>query len=192
MPDERPLLVILGGTPASGKSTLAALLARELRLPLLARDTLKEALMDRLGAPSRARSRELGAASYALLYVVLDRLLEAGVGAILESNFSRGLEAELHRPVARSRAVQIHCRVPPELSRSRYVERAASGNRHPGHHDAAAETLADLDANLAARRHDPLDLGIPLLTVETTDGYDPDLATILAFIKTDQSATTGT
>ena len=97
MPDNRPLLVIVGGTPASGKTTLANLLARELRLPLLARDTLKEALMDSLGSPSRARSMELGGASYALLFVVLDRLLDAGVGAILESNFSRGRsEAELH------------------------------------------------------------------------------------------------
>ncbi len=85
MADERPPLVIVGGAPASGKTTLAHLLARELRLPLLARDTLKECLMDSLGSPSRARSRELGAASYGVLFVVLDRLLEAGVGAILES-----------------------------------------------------------------------------------------------------------
>ena len=184
MPDERPLLVIVGGPPAAGKSTLAAQLARELRLPLLARDTLKECLMDSLGSPSRARSRELGAASYAMLFLVLDLVLDAGVDAILESNFSRGRsEIELRDPVARSRAVQLHCSVPRDLSRSRYIARAESGQRHPGHHDSATETLADFDTSQAERRHEPLDLDIPLLTVDTTDGYIPDLPAILAFIQ---------
>jgi predicted kinase len=183
MSEQRPPLVIVGGAPASGKSTLAKLLAQELRLPLLARDTLKEGLMDSLGSPSRARSRELGAASYALLFLVLDLVLDAGVGAIVESNFSRGRsETELRDPVSRSQAVQLHCRVPPDLSRRRYIARAESGQRHPGHHDSAAETLADLDESLAVRRHEPLDLGIPLLTVDTADGYIPDIPAILAFI----------
>jgi predicted kinase len=184
MPDDRPLLLIVGGAPASGKTTLAERLARELRLPLLARDALKERLMDSLGSPNRTRSRELGAASYALLFAMLDTLLEAEVGAILESNFSRGLsEAELRGPVSRCRAVQLHCRVSPELSRSRYIARAESGSRHPGHHDAAAETLANLDQALSERRHEPLDLAIPFLSVNTTDGYDPDFPAILAFIE---------
>lgn len=184
MLSERPLLVIVGGAPASGKSTLAKLLARELNLPLLARDTLKECLMDSLGCRSRTRSRELGVASYALLSLVLDILLNAGVGAILESNFSQGrAEEELRGPVARSRAVQLHCRVPADLSRRRYIARAASGQRHPGHHDSAAESLADLDTSLAERRHEPLDLGVPLLTVDTTDGYIPDLLSILVSLR---------
>ncbi len=104
------------------------------------------------------------------------------------ANFSRGRsEDELQRRLARSRAVQIHCRVPPVLARSRYIERADSGQRHPGHHDSAAETLANLDQALAEGRHDPLDLGVPLLTVDTTDGYVPDFPAILAFIASGQS-----
>ena len=77
MPNDRPLLVVVGGAPASGKTTLATQLSRDLRLPLLARDALKERLMDSLCSPNRARSRELGAASYALLYTMLDTLLDA-------------------------------------------------------------------------------------------------------------------
>jgi hypothetical protein len=72
--------------------------------------------------------------------------------------------------------------VPPELSRSRYITRAERGQRHPGHHDAAAETIANLDQALAEGRHEPLGLAIPFLSVDTTDGYDPDLPAILRFV----------
>jgi predicted kinase len=41
--------VLVAGWPGSGKSTLAAALAAELGLPLLAKDEIKEALVDGLG-----------------------------------------------------------------------------------------------------------------------------------------------
>lgn len=74
MAGRRPLLVLVNGAPASGKSTLAARLARELALPLIAKDALKEVLFDTLGAPDHARSRELSAASYDLIYAVIGSL----------------------------------------------------------------------------------------------------------------------
>jgi predicted kinase len=49
--------VLVVGWPASGKSTLAAALAAELDLPLLAKDEVKEALMDGLGPRGRWPSR---------------------------------------------------------------------------------------------------------------------------------------
>ena len=55
------------------------------------------------------------------------------------------------------------------------------GSRHPGHFDTDPETLADLETSLAGDRHLPLDLPIPLLQVDTTDGYSPELGEILTF-----------
>lgn len=47
----RPLFVAVSGPPASGKSTLAPPLARRMALPLVAKDTIKDALMSVLAAP---------------------------------------------------------------------------------------------------------------------------------------------
>lgn len=55
------LFVLVAGWPGSGKSTLAAALATRLDLPLLAKDEIKEALMDALGRPQTvADSQRLG------------------------------------------------------------------------------------------------------------------------------------
>ena len=66
----RGFVVVVSGAPASGKSTLAPALAAELDLPLLAKDAVKDALVDVLGAPDLPRSRELGRAAVQVLLAV--------------------------------------------------------------------------------------------------------------------------
>lgn len=183
MPPIAPLLVIISGSAASGKTTLAERLAHDLTLPLLSRDGFKERLMDVLGCADRQRSRELGAASYAILYEALDRLLKAGIGAVVESNFRRGLsEPELRRHLNGVQAMQLHCRVSPDIARARFRARATRGDRHPGHHEDDPETLADFEASLMGGAHAPLNLPIPLLEIDSTASYAPDYATIRAWI----------
>lgn len=184
-----PRLVIVSGAPGSGKSTLARRLAPALALPLLMKDEFKETLFDTLDATGtpEAWSATLGRAAYAMLYAVTHQLLEAGVGAVLESNFYRGwAEPELAPLVARTRAVQIHCGGDPAVIVSRYRERAERGERHPGHHDLAV--IPRLRDYLAAGRCEPPDLAIPLLRVDTTGAptalpYVPEFDDILAFIR---------
>lgn len=58
------VFVLVGGWPASGKTTLARALAAELKVAYLSKDVVKEALMDGLGAPSTVdESHELGVAA---------------------------------------------------------------------------------------------------------------------------------
>lgn len=169
MPWEPPVLVIVSGAPASGKTTLARRLAADLGLPLLARDDLKEILYDTLGAADRAASRRIGGAAYALLCRLADQFLSAGVSLIIESNFGHGIaEDELSPLTERTRAILIHCQAADEMILARYRARATAVDRHPGHHDRDA--AADVATNLAAGRFAPLDLPIPT-------GYDERLCT---------------
>jgi hypothetical protein len=55
----RRLFVVVSGPPASGTSTLAPALAAELGLPLVAKDTIKDALMSVLPVPDVDTSRQL-------------------------------------------------------------------------------------------------------------------------------------
>lgn len=179
-----PLLVMVGGAPGSGKTTLAGRLAAELSLPVLLRDELKEALFDTLGSPDRERARQLGVASYELLRLVAGRLVAARVSMIIESNFRRGLsEAWLVPLLVGCRGVQIHCEGVPAVIRARIHERIERGERHPGHHDLV--DMPRLQQELDAGLFQPLALAVPTLRVDTTTDleYCPSFEEIVAFVR---------
>ena len=180
-PHRRPRLILVSGAPASGKSTLASQLATDLALPLLAKDLIKEALFDALGTPDRDGSRELSVASVKVLYAILDRLIDGGAGVVVDCNFHRGYAEEQLRPlIAKSKAVLLHCRTSYlELTR-RYERRVVLRERHPGHHDSTFRH--GLLAAFESGEYDSLDLDIPTMVVDTTDGYSPRLDAIKAFV----------
>jgi predicted kinase len=121
--------VVVSGPPASGKTTLARVVAPALGLPLIAKDTIKEALMAVLPVPDVATSRVVGRASVAALLAVA---AESG-GAVLESVWHRSYAGDDLRRLP-GRVVEVFCRCDPEVAAQRYALRANS--RHAGHFDA--------------------------------------------------------
>jgi predicted kinase len=151
--------VLVAGWPGSGKSTLAAALAAELSLPLLAKDEIKEALMEGLGRPGTvASSRRLGKVAV----LVMLRAARTCPGAVLDSTWF-----DYALPLARAlpgRLIEVHCTVPVELAMARY--RARSGHRHAGHLDGARS-----DEELWGEPSRPPGLG-PVVAVGTSRPVD--------------------
>jgi hypothetical protein len=63
---DQPLVLIVSGPPASGKTTIGRPLARALALPFLSKDLFKEILFDSLASSDREWSRRIGLASMQL------------------------------------------------------------------------------------------------------------------------------
>jgi predicted kinase len=125
--------------------------------------------MDVLGAPDMAASQRIGAATYAVLWVIADALVSGGTGLVLESNFDRELAApRLRALAARADATFVHCVAPLPVIKARYAGRV----RHPGHKDA--ERLARWDDDLS-----PFEppVGVRAVRVDTSGPVDiPALA----------------
>ena len=155
----RRAFVLVAGWPGSGKSTLASALAAELRLPLLAKDEIKEALMDGLGRPATvAQSQRLGKAAV----LVMLRIARHCPAAVLDSTwFDYTLPLLNALP---GQLAEVHCTIPRDLAQARYMARAAT--RHPGHLDAART-----DEELWGEPSRPPGLG-PVIDVDTSGPVD--------------------
>jgi predicted kinase len=179
-----PTLVLVHGPPGAGKSTLASAVAAELDLPIFDRDEFKDLMFEVLGWSDRHWSSRVGTASWRLLGLCVDRLIEAGVSLIAESNFrpesAMAVELRLLRDSDRARVVEVHCTADPEVLWERFEKRRLVGDRHPGH--VGFEDHDTFIADLKERPHGPLDLGGLTIEVDTTNGW-PDARQVASQIR---------
>jgi predicted kinase len=152
----------------------------KLGYPLISKDDVKESLADVLGAGDRDRSRELGAAAYAVMQRLAARMLDEAVSVILEANFWRERSESWLRALAGAHdAPVIVCTVAPELRRERFRSRGDAGERHPVHLDR--EILEhEWPQDESAFR---VDLGTRTLDVDTTGDARPSLDEIARWIE---------
>ena len=151
---------VITGLPGTGKTTLARALARQLAAPLLAKDGIKEPLLDVLGAADRSASRRLSDASFAVLFALAAQHLLAAGSVVLEGNFRPAEhEAPLRALLARQAlpgCVQVLCRASETLRQQRLRARATDAARHSGHRDglwvAPAQASGDAFLDVAGPR----------------------------------------
>lgn len=159
-----PYVVLVLGPPASGKSTVSAEIAARWRLPLVAKDAIKETLFDTLGTGSVDWSMQLGRATFALLDHVIRLQLCTGESFVIDAAYTAEYENARYQQLQQEfgfTAVQVLCGASEDELARRFARRAADGSRHPGHRDA--ERVDDFFETLRGGRYDSLELRGPVL-----------------------------
>lgn len=167
-------ILLVSGSPASGKSTLARGLAQIFSYPLISKDTIKESLFDSLGAHlSNLDAPEL---SRLLSRAAMDLLWSLAPGCpqlILEANFRPASAHERARLTAlEGRKLEIYCHCTPEEAERRFRERATRTDHHPAHSmkTLSAELLKEFDRPMGLCPVIDVDTGFPVDPVEVAAG----------------------
>ncbi len=150
-----PLLIVVNGPPAAGKTTLAEHLEHALRLPHFAKDRIKETLYElddsddwHAQLADRDFNRQLGAVSIRLMYEAAETVLTAGDSVIIEANLLPDLAGPALVAIEERtgcRLLQVFVTAETGTLIERFVTRQQSHERHLGHRlpDGIGDNLAD-------------------------------------------------
>ncbi len=155
--------VLVNGVPASGKSTVARAISEAGGWPLLALDTVKEALFAHLGTGDREHNRLMGRASYQAMFAAVGDF-PADTTVVIDAWFGFQPADVLQAHIVRAKltnVVEVWCHAPPAVIGERY--RARVGTRSSGH--LGLDYVPELIA--LATRAVPLGT-FPLIQVDTT------------------------
>lgn len=165
-----PLLIVISGLAASGKTTVGRSIAQRLSMPLIDKDEILEALFDSLGCDDPDQRHRLSRASDEVLY----RLAASTSAAVLVNWWDQETAPVRLRAITTS-LIEVFCECPSEVAGARFAAR----ERHPGHLDRL-RTPEDHKQGIVRMRETfrgPLGLSEYLVTVNT--GREVDVAALL-------------
>ncbi|WP_425616687.1 AAA family ATPase [Anatilimnocola sp. NA78] len=177
-PAERPLLLVVGGLPGTGKSTLALQLAAELGAELLRTDVIRQELFAEHSPQtidSGVYRQELRDQVYTEMLLRTKYLLQNRGSVVLDGTFRYSAVLDAARHLAHStgaRFLAIECTCPVPVAKARIVQRLDAGR------DASRATTGVYESQL--RNWVPWPTKIPQCQVDTTEPLPQQLHEVFA------------
>jgi|GEM_PF-921268 len=174
---KKPLLVIVSGAPGSGKTTLASRLADYMRLPHIERDTVLRGLEFTKGTVDKAKE------GVPIYYGQLKNMIDAGISLVTDGTLYKNVSEQDIKTqlVPHTIAINVHARAQNE--HQRFYDREMNRRGVPKEWNKWLESHMDHLKKIYSSTVEPLDLGIPLLEVDTNDEYNPEIGEIAAQIR---------
>ncbi|GII52576.1 hypothetical protein Pth03_09650 [Planotetraspora thailandica] len=171
-----PALIVVSGSPGSGKTTLAHRVARTLGCPAICRDEIKQGMVHTARDGGELDKRTLTA-----FFDVVGVLLRAGVTVVAEAAFQDRLWRPNLEPLADLARIRVvRCVAAAATAHERIDRRFRESPLRAAHSDhALLQAIAEGDYTVDS--FVPISMDVPTLTVDTTHGYDPKFQEIVAF-----------
>jgi predicted kinase len=179
-----PKVILVGGVPATGKSTMARFLENETGIKRISMDDLKEAIFDLAGYHDREWSKQVGMIAWPTFKQLVELHLSRGEDVIAEATFLWPEDGRwFHSLIEKYEAslYQIWMTANPLVVRERFIYRAHH-NRHPGHCDTTDEVIESFTNRFFNRTYLPHPLAGKTLVVDTTDFNQVDSHAVTLFV----------
>jgi adenylate kinase family enzyme len=172
----KPLLILISGAPGSGKTTLASKLAEYLQIIHIPRDLVLRSM-----EMTEGRGIDRGGVGIETYFSTVKNMLANNMSLVTDGTLRKNLsESDMQEHfISNAMVINVHTRAKNE--HDRFVQRE---KQREGWSDEWVDSHITTLDEVYDRAVDPLDLGVPLIEVDATDGYDPPLAEIARQIRT--------
>lgn len=134
---KKPLLILVSGAPATGKTTLARKLSDYFKAPYFSADEIKETISEWVvGRKNRKLYEKVCNASYDIFYKNIKKILSISGVCIAEALFIKELAEPKIREIQKKfncRILQIYLKADEKIATKRYDLRHGKGKRHKSH-----------------------------------------------------------
>lgn len=175
---EKPFIVIITGHPGTGKTSIGKGLSKEIDIPLISKDELKDRIFNTLGYSDKEWSLKVSAAAHRIMDYVVDEELRSGHSLILESNFKTEIDSERFAKLKDKygcKLIQILVTADGSVIFKRFIDKMHGPERNPGHVEAIDEEAIRLGF---LEPYPPLDIGGEVIKIDTTDFKKVDVQKI--------------
>lgn len=125
-------LILLTGAPASGKSSIAAVLSEKLKIDRVSKDAFKIRLFEQYGFQNHTEKKKLSLQGEEKMYHAIAEHLQNGKSLIVDNNFKNfDTIRQLRANAPTCKVICIELTAEPLILAKRYNDRIRTQNRHP-------------------------------------------------------------
>lgn len=173
----KPFLIVVTGRPGAGKTTFSKELGKQLFLPVISRDELKEGYVHTFGKRHSELPEDTNKIVTDLFFETIDHLLTANVSLIVEAAFQHKVwKPQLEKLKEKARILILICKVEDDrIALERFINRGLENPLRGYFHGDKGVELAKKGVKLEVSTYDEPQLDVPTFYVDTTDGYNPSI-----------------
>lgn len=189
--------ILVTGIPAAGKSTMAKEIGKQLNIPVISKDSIKEILFDTVGFNSRSEKVALGVGAMEIMYYCAEQLMQTGAPFVLENNFENSSKEGLEKILVKYQYTPITVVMTGDyrVIYERFLERNQSPERHRGHvvntqypevsptNEVGIVLYEHFVGGIKNRGMDSFSIGENRIVVDTTDFSNVDIDTIIQNVR---------
>ena len=182
------MLIIVEGSEASGKTTLAYKLSDALKVPVLVKDEYKAELKKKDPSLNKFHNWvKLERMAHEYIYEAINSAIKNNESLIVEGNYQLPHKRRFQVATREcQRIVDIECYSRPSISIRRYIDRNESVGRPDGFNDIMRYLITGLGAMFTAIGLDwykPMKLSNYFLKIDTSDFSKVNYDSVIEFVK---------
>lgn len=184
--NRKPQCIIITGRPGSGKATLAGKLARELWMPVISRDEIKEGYVNTFGVKHDELPPDSNGIATNLFFGIVGQYLTGNISVVVEAAFQHNVwEFRMPEIRAASRPIIVVCSIDAEIATKRYLQRGLADPRREYYHgDKRVIDYRERGEISPPAEYVEPNFDLPTIRVSTDGNYVPSIDEIVRQIRT--------